>query len=372
MIPKKALLALAVATVVVTSVAMPVAADASLSVTGVSVPSSVTQGDSFDLTVSVSGEEIQNDQVDVSLTLPEGLSCSPSGSQTVSLTDGTGSATFDCTAEVEGDYSGEITASASGSNTNDGSTISDSTQTGLEVLSPASLTLSTSIDGNTIDEGSSTTLTVVVQNSGDASTSYQLSHPSATGYSTTVASGSASGTVQDGATRTVEYTVTGDSSGDYTLTTQLSAGNGQSLSEDDALTVESTGGSGPQDTPTQTPTPTPTATATATATPNATTTPNATAAPTQTVTPTMTPTAAPTATDAPTNSPTATPTPTEAGDGGSDGDSGGQMGADGTVTPTVEMDDDADGTTTSGSGPGFGLLGALLALLAVVALGRRY
>jgi len=358
---RTSVLALAVAAIVLASVAMPVAADASLSITGVSVPDSVTQGDSFDLTVSVSGEEIQNDQVDVGLTLPEGLSCTPTGSQTVSLSDGTGSATFDCSADVEGDYSGEITASASGSNTNNGNSLSDTTQSGLAVLSPASLTLSTSLDDATVDDGSSTTLTVVVQNSGDAATSYQLSPPSASGYATSLASGSESGTVDAGSTRTVEYTVTGDSAGDYTLTTSLSAGNGQTLAEDDALTVERTA------TPTPTVTPennnndnrddndsdddTPTATQTATATQTVTATQTATA--TQTTTETAVPTDTATATAA-----TADDTPT-------DTETATEMG---TVTATVSTDSptDPDTRTTAGTGSGFGVLATVLALLVVV------
>jgi len=362
--------------VVVTSVATPVAAAASLSITGVTVPDSVTQGDSFDLTVSVSGEEVQNDEADVSLTLPDGLSCSPAGSQTVTLSGGTGSATFSCTAEVEGDYTGQITVSASGSNTNNGDSLSDSAQSGLEVLSPASLTLSTSLDDDTIDEGSSTTLTVVVQNSGDASTSYQLGAPSGSGYSTSVASGSGSGTVRGGATRTVEYTVSGDSAGDYTLTTTMSAGNGQSLEEDNALTVESTGGASADSISYPTATPTPTATVTPTAT--ATATPTATA--TTTDSPTLTATATPAATDS--------PTPDEDSDGGGestdsqssqdDEQDGADEGTTPTPTATAAMDDDpteagSDGTetTTNGSGPGFGLVTAVIALLAAAAAHRR-
>lgn len=219
------------------------AADTKLSITGVTLPDSVTQGDSFDLTVSVSGEELQNDEVDVSLTLPDGLSCSPSGAQTVTLTSGTAQATFTCTAEVEGDYSGEITVSASGTGTN-GNSVSRTTQAGLTVISPASLTFATTLDASSITKGQSTTLTAVVQNSGDASTSYTVSVSSANGYSTSLSSGTASGTISGGEARTIKYTVTGDSTGTYTITTSVSAGNGQSLSESESLSVTSSGGGG--------------------------------------------------------------------------------------------------------------------------------
>ncbi len=338
---RRSLLALALSLVVLASIATPVAADPSLSITDVSVPDSVTQGDDFDLTVSISGDELQNSEADVSLTLPDGLSCSPSGAQTATLSGGTGSASFDCSADVEGDYSGEITVSASGTNTNDGSDLSDSTQSGLEVISPASLTLSTTLDNSTVDEGSSTALTVVVQNSGDTSTSYQLSPSTASGYSTSVASGSDNGTISGGQTRTVEYTVTGDSSGDYTLNTTLTAGNGQNVLEGEALTVESTGGSttgsttgstggssggsgGDGDTPT----------------------------PTETATPTATPT--PSAEESPSTATTATP-----------------VSADDPTTDTPVTTASDTVTPTASSGPGFTVLAALLVTLGTVFLVRR-
>lgn len=84
-------------------------------------------------------------------------------------------------------------------------------------------------------------------------------------------------------------------------------------------------------------TPTPTPTAEPTPTTTATPTPTSTAEPTPTATPTPTPTAEPT--------PTATPTPTP------------------TSTPTA--------TVTEGGGPGFGVVAAALAVLALALLGRR-
>jgi len=220
------------------------AANTTLDITGTSLPDSVTQGDSFDLTVSVNGEELENDEVDVSLTVPDGLSCTPAGTQTVTLTDNTAEATFECDADVEGDYTGEITVSASGVSSGNDEDPSRTTQAGLEVLSPASLTIATSIGSSSINEGSSTTLTAVVNNLGDASTSYTLSLSGASGYTATLSDGSESGTVRGGEVTTVTYTITGDTGGDYDLTASLTGGNGQSLSATETLSVASSGGSG--------------------------------------------------------------------------------------------------------------------------------
>jgi PGF-CTERM protein len=388
-------LALVLVGLLVVGTAAPAAADPSLSVSDVSIPDSVTQGDSFSLTVTLSGDDLQGDRADVGLSLPDGLSCSPGGTQTVTLNGGTGSATFDCTADAEGDYAGEVTVSASATPKNGGSDRTASTQTGLQVISPASLTLSTSLSPDTVDAGNTATLTALVHNAGDASTTYQFTAPSGSGYSVSVASGSESGTVTGGATDTVEYTVTGDSAGDYTLSTALSAGNGQSLSEDQALTVQSTSSSTP--TPTATPTSTPTDsgssggggggggasvadtsdTSTATAVPGATATPvvdDTTADDEPTVSTTATPTA-PTVTGTPavdtptvdtatpavsaTVTATATPqtTPTETP----------------TAAPTdtpVSTDAPAPATESDGQ-PGFGIAAALVALGGFLLARRR-
>ena len=348
------LLAILVALSVVVGATGIAAADTSLSVTAVSLPDSVSQGDSFDLTVSVSGEEIQNDEVDVSLTLPDGLSCSPTGTQTVTLSGGTAQATFDCDADVEGDYSGEITVSASGVSSGSDPDPSQSTQAGLEVISPASLTLSTSLDSSSIDESKSTTLTTVVHNSGDASTGYSLSLSSGSGYSRSISSGAASGTVSGGATETVEYSVTGDSSGDYSLTASLSGGNGQSISKSESLSVASTssndgdggGGGGGGSSATVTATATATATETATATDSAGGTATSDDDGTTTESNSRTEMAETTEQETTTMAATTAPTETE------------QSG-----TTAAE--------TTAGSGPGFGVGLAVVALLAVALLARR-
>jgi len=50
---------------------------------------------------------------------------------------------------------------------------------------------------------------------------------------------------------------------------------------------------------------------------------------------------------------------------------GGQSPADGTEPPTTDGVSATDDTPTSGSGPGFGVLGAVIALLATTVLARR-
>ncbi|WP_436910855.1 endo-1,4-beta-xylanase [Halosimplex marinum] len=120
------------------------------------------------------------------------------------------------------------------------------------------------------------------------------------------------------------------------------------------VVVEPTGTPTPTATPTETPTDTPTATPTATPTDTPTATPTETPTATPTDTPTATPTDTPTAT--PTDTPTATPTdtPTDA--------------ATPTATPTETATDapaaegDAGTGTTSGSGPGLGIVSTVATL----------
>jgi PGF-pre-PGF domain-containing protein/PGF-CTERM protein len=211
----------------------------------VTVPDSVTSDESFDIEVDVDPNG-DIEEIDVTLGLPSQLTCSPSGSQTVA-SDGSETATFSCEADASGDYNGEITVTAtsvSDSGSNDGETISDSTQTGLTVSSPASLSMTTDLDAGTIDEGSSTELTVSVSNSGDVSTSYDLSMSSDSGLSESLASGSESGSIDGGDTVFVTYTLTGDSTGDQDATVTTTGGNGQEIARTETVSVESTGGGG--------------------------------------------------------------------------------------------------------------------------------
>lgn len=209
----------------------------SVSITSVSSPDSVVQGDSFTVDVSVSGNNVQGNQIDVSLSLPSGLSCS----QTTQTVSPGGTASFSCTGDSAGDYTGEISISTTATDGGDGSTLTASDQTGLEVLTPASLTMTTSLTDSSIDVGGSTSYTVVINNVGDASTTYSLSLAGSSGYSTTVTSGSTSGPIDGSTTESVTYSVTGDGEGTHALDPTVNAGNGQTLTESDSITVNTAG-----------------------------------------------------------------------------------------------------------------------------------
>ncbi|MBI4017671.1 MAG: PGF-CTERM sorting domain-containing protein, partial [Candidatus Aenigmarchaeota archaeon] len=117
---------------------------ASISISSVSLPATVNQGDTFTTTMSVSGSSVSS--VSGTLTLPSGLSCTPTSSQTISLdSSGVGTGSWSCTASVAGDYTNQITAGVSATDSSTGSSVSDSKQSGLRVLSPASLSVTSSI-----------------------------------------------------------------------------------------------------------------------------------------------------------------------------------------------------------------------------------
>ena len=202
-------------------------ATSSVSITGVTIPPSVTTGDSFTITMSVSGTEVTNMQC--SLTLPSGLSCT-GGTQSCD----SGSASWSCTANVAGDYSDQITASISASYS--GQTYTDAQQTGLQVLSPASLTASSTISGTSLTAGgSSVTFTVGVNNAGGTATTYTISLSCPTGL--TCSPDSVSSTSIDGSTlKNHAFTITPVTAGTYTVTATIS-GNGQTLTISQALTV---------------------------------------------------------------------------------------------------------------------------------------
>lgn len=331
------------------SVAVTPVAAASLTITGVTIPDSVTQGDSFDIEVSVSGQDVQN--VEASLTLPDGISCSPAGTQSVSISGGSGSAVFDCSADATGDYSGEITASVAADETSSSSTRSDSTQTGLQVLSPASLTVSHSIASETISVGQATELDVVIHNTGDVSTSYNASLGTANGYESTLTSGNDDNDIAGGETRTLTYEVTGNSGGSYALTSTVDGGNSQTVTEDTSLSIEgddSGGGDGGSDDDSST------LTGTSTSTPES----------TETGTETQTSVTTDTAPEPQTDASTATP-------GGDETTRADGVTSDNDTDSTDGRDSTDTGATSAGSGPGFGVVSALLALSLAVFLTRR-
>ncbi|MBI1978670.1 MAG: PGF-pre-PGF domain-containing protein [Candidatus Aenigmarchaeota archaeon] len=223
-----------IATMITIFYSVSLAFAASLSVASVTIPSSINQGDSFTLSASISGSDVTS--VSSTLDLPSGISCTPTGSQSVSLDgSGSGTVTWSCTGNVAGDYTNRITVSVSGTDSSTGGSVSDSEQTGLKVLSPASLTASSTISSTSVTAGSTVTFTVGVNNAGDLSTTYSITISCPTGTTcspTSVASNSISGnTLENNA-----VTVTGGTVGSYTLTATVS-GNSQTLTTSKSLTV---------------------------------------------------------------------------------------------------------------------------------------
>ncbi|MBI4895729.1 MAG: PGF-pre-PGF domain-containing protein [Candidatus Aenigmarchaeota archaeon] len=214
-------------------------ASGSISISSVSIASSVTQGDSFSITVYVSGTEATG--VSSTLTLPSGLSCTPTGSQTVSLDgSGSGSAAWSCSADVAGDYSNQITASVSATDSGTGGSLSDSEQTGISVLSPASLVATSSLSASSITVSGTSSFTVAIHNTGDESTTYSVTVASSpTGVSSTVSSGSASGTITGGSVSNVIYSLSDSTADTYTVTATIT-GNNQTLTTSQTLAVTTT------------------------------------------------------------------------------------------------------------------------------------
>lgn len=209
----------------------------SLSISSVSVASSVTQGDSFSLTVYVSGTEATG--VSGTLTLPSGLSCTPTSSQTISLDgSGSGSGSWTCSADVAGDYTNQITASVSATDSGTGGSLSDSEQTGLSVLTSASLVATSTITSSSVAVDATSSMTVAVHNAGDESTTYSVAMTSSpTGATATLSSGSASGTISGGSVSNIIYSLSSSTAGTYTVTATVTGGNSQIVTTSQALTV---------------------------------------------------------------------------------------------------------------------------------------
>jgi PGF-pre-PGF domain-containing protein len=208
----------------------PTFATASVSITDVIIPSSVTTGDSFTITMSVSGSEVTNMQC--SLTTPSQISCT-GGTQTCD----SGSASWSCSATVAGDYSNQITASVTA--TYGATTLTDNQQTGLQVLSPASLTTSSTISASSVAVSGTVTLTVGVNNAGGTVTTYSISLSCPTGL-TCSPSSVATNSIDGSTLENNAFTITGGTAGSYTLTATVVGGNGQTLTTSQSLTVTTT------------------------------------------------------------------------------------------------------------------------------------
>jgi len=220
-----------------------VLATGSLSISSITIPSSATVGDSFTITLSVSGSQLQGDQATGSLTLPSEISCTPTSSQTIALSGGTGSTSWACSANAAGDYTNQITASVTGTDSGTLATLSDNEQTGLNVLSPASLTTSSTISSSSITASGTSTLTVGVNNAGGQSTNYNITFsPSGITFSpSSVTTNSIDGsTLENNA-----ITVSGSTAGTYTLTATVMGSNGQTLAASQTLIITSTGSETP-------------------------------------------------------------------------------------------------------------------------------
>ncbi len=215
----------------------PVFSAGSVSITSVSIPDSVGQGSSFTISIYVSGSQASS--VKGSLTLPSGLSCTPSTPQDISLTSsGTGSASWSCTADLSGTYASQITASVSATDSSTGGSLSDSEQVGLNVPAPASLVLSSSLSSSSINTSSSSSLTIALHNTGGESTNYSISISSApSGISSSVSSGSATGDISGGSVTNTIYSISGTSANTHTVTATITGGNGQTLLASNTLTI---------------------------------------------------------------------------------------------------------------------------------------
>lgn len=158
---------------------------ASLSITSVSIPTSVNQGESFTLTAQMSATSVNTGQAQLSGSpLPTQISCTPTATQSVTLSGGSGSASWNCTGNVAGDYSSKITVTATDA---DGQAPEAQSQTGLMVLAPASITASatTSVSSIDINCGTSATFnyTVGVNDAGDVDATGIGMTPSPYGFS---------------------------------------------------------------------------------------------------------------------------------------------------------------------------------------------
>jgi len=211
-------------------------ATGSISISSITIPSSVTVGDTFTITMSVTGSEATD--VSGSLTLPSGISCTPSSSQSISLGgDGTGTASWSCTASAAGDYTNQITASVSAKDSGTGSSLTDSQQTGLQLLSPASLTISSAISASSITTSGTATFTVGVNNAGGTSTTYAITLSCPSGLTCTPSSVE-SNSIDGSTLENNAFTITPTTAGTYTLAGTVT-GNDQTLTTSQSLTVTS-------------------------------------------------------------------------------------------------------------------------------------
>lgn len=220
-----------------------------LSITSVDVPSSVNQGASFTITMYVQAQDVSDLQGTISL--PSGISCTPTSAQSISLsntTSGTGSASWSCTGDVSGTYTNQVTVSASSTP----SSVSASEQTGLSVLAPASIISSSSVSTSSVAVGSNTSafLTVSVNNVGDVATEVAITpslSTSAAGYFTPTSYSAVS--VSGGGVVSKTFTFNANTVGSYTITSTVTSTDAGTSTSTTSVTISAT----PTATPTATP-----------------------------------------------------------------------------------------------------------------------
>ena len=145
---------------------------ASISLTDPTIPSTVVQGASFSLVIRVSGSDVQN--VQGTITPPSGISCNPVAAQSITISGGTGSASWTCSGDTAGDYSNQISLAVTAQDSSNGASLSDSSTTGLIVQSPVSLVVSSAVSSSSITTTTGSVFTVAVNNNGDASTTVNI------------------------------------------------------------------------------------------------------------------------------------------------------------------------------------------------------
>jgi len=222
-----------------------VLASGSLSISSITMPSSATVSDSFTITLSVSGSQIQGDQATASLTLPSEISCTPTSSQTITLSGGTGSTSWACSANAAGDYTNQITASVTATDSETLATLSDNEQTGLNVLSPASLTASSTLSSSSITTTGTSTFTIGLNNAGGQSTNYNITFSSSPSGITFNPSSVSTNSIDGSTLENNAITISGSTAGTYTLTATIMGSNEQTLTTSQTLTITSAGSSTP-------------------------------------------------------------------------------------------------------------------------------
>ncbi len=227
-------------------------AAASISITSTSIPSSVDQGASFTITTYVQGDSVQD--VQGTISVPSGITCTPTSAQSISLsntTSGSGSSSWSCTGDVSGDYSNQITVTTQATPTTGGSAISDSDQTGLTVLAPASIMSSSDLSATSVAVSSATAnlLSISVNNAGDVATTVTITPSSSGGTFTPASYTSVSVEGSSIVTKTFTFTA-GSTAGSYTITTSVTSPDAGSDSLSDSITITAAA--------TATPTPSPT------------------------------------------------------------------------------------------------------------------